>query len=95
MRVLSYFVFVAQNAALRQIEERHLQIHFFARGQRGRRFPGPARKMREHPVAIGQFHAIQSARQGLDYGAFDFDAIRSGHVKISGSPSVTRTVCSK
>src|SRR5437016_3510550 len=51
--------------------------------------------MRQHPVAVGQLHPKQRVLEHFDYLTFNRDGIVSGHVKISGSPSVTSTVCSK
>ena len=51
--------------------------------------------MRQHLMPIRQLDTIQRVWKYFHYCAFNFDGIRSGHVKISGSPSVTNTVCSK
>ncbi len=81
------------NAAFRKIERRHLHYHSVA----GRQTVGGGfqfwRDVRQHAVPIGQFHPKQTVRQRFHYRAFNFDKV--GHVKISGSASVTRTVCSK
>jgi len=57
--------------------------------------PHPTGHMRQQAMSVGQFHPKHRIRQNLNYCAFNFDGIFSGHVKISGSDSVTRTVCSK
>lgn len=95
MRELSYFVFPADDAALRQVVRRHFQNHFLTRRQAGRIPPGLALEMRQYAMSIGQFDPVHPARQRFHYRAFNFDGTRSGHVKISGSDSVTSTVCSK
>ncbi len=95
MRELSYSVFVTDDAAVRQIEQRHFQHYLIAKRQLNRVQPRFALKMGQNPMSIGQLDPIHRVRQRFDYRAFNFDAICSGHVKISGSDSVTRTVCSK
>ena len=49
----------------------------------------------EQPVAIGQFHPAQALVQHFHYYTLNFDSVFAGHVKISVSDPVTRTVCSK
>ncbi len=95
MRELSYLFFVTNNPAVRQIKRRHFQHYLIAGRQTNRVQPCPALKMRQHPMSIGQLDPVQRVRQRFHYPAFNFDGIRSGHVKISGSASVTKTVCSK
>lgn len=46
-------------------------------------------------VAVSQPHEVCSISADLDYSALNFEGINSGHVMISGSPSVISTVCSK
>ena len=46
-------------------------------------------------MSVRKRHPKHSIRQQLDYLAFNFDDVFSRHVKISGSPFVTKTVCSK
>src|SRR5579859_6125347 len=96
MRELSYLSFVFRgNAALRQIERRHFQNHFVTRRQPAVLFTDFFPTVRQHLVPIRQRHPVKARRQQLNYFAFNFDGICSGHVIISGSPSVMRTVCSK
>ena len=51
--------------------------------------------MRHQPVAIAQFDAKQDVGKDFDYPALNFDGTFAGHVIISGSASVIKTVCSK
>ncbi len=51
--------------------------------------------MRHQPVAIGQFNAKQHIGKDFHYPALNFDGAFAGHVNISGSASVIKTVCSK
>src|SRR4051812_46107413 len=51
--------------------------------------------MGHETVPVGQFHPEQMIGQYFDYPAFNGDGLFSGHVKISGSCSVIKTVCSK
>src|SRR5438093_590305 len=51
--------------------------------------------MRENTMAIGQLNAKHCIGQQLDDRAFYFNCVFARHVRISGSPFVTRTVCSK
>src|SRR5271169_2992396 len=53
------------------------------------------RNMRQNPMLIRQFHPKHRVRQQLNYRAFDSYGLFFSHVKISASPSVTKTVCSK
>src|SRR5271156_7019818 len=51
--------------------------------------------MRQYPMSVGQLHLKQRVGQALHYLTFNFDDVSSRHVNISGSPFVTKTVCSK
>jgi hypothetical protein len=55
-------------------------------------FPGD---VRQNPVAVWQLHLKQRIREALGYLTLNFDDVSSRHVNISGSPFVTKTVCSK
>jgi len=57
--------------------------------------PMPAVQVCQQRVSIGQFHPENAKGHRFRYPAFNFEGIRSGHVMISGSVSVTKTVCSK
>src|SRR5262245_35982180 len=46
-------------------------------------------------MAIRESHLIRLVRSSLDHYTFNLEGTFSGHVKISGSPSVMSTVCSK
>ena len=54
-----------------------------------------ARQMRQKAMPVGQLDPEEPLIQHFHYGTFNFDSTFAGHVKISGSPSVTSTVCSK
>ena len=49
----------------------------------------------DHSVTIGQLDLVSSIRPNVDHDTFSEDGIFSEHVRISGSPLVTKTVCSK
>src|SRR5437016_11886022 len=51
--------------------------------------------MGEHVVAVRQRDAKHGVGQQLDDRALYFNCVFACHVKISGSPLVMRTVCSK
>src|SRR5712691_614965 len=51
--------------------------------------------MGEDAVAVGQRDAKHGIGQQLDDGALYFNCVFACHVRISGSSSVIRTVCSK
>jgi hypothetical protein len=51
--------------------------------------------MRHQPMAITQFDAKQHVGKDFNYPALNFDGAFAGHVNISGSASVIKTVCSK
>ena len=51
--------------------------------------------MSEDAVAIRQRNPEHRVRQYFHYRTFDLDGVFARHVKISGSDSVIRTVCSK
>jgi hypothetical protein len=81
---------------MRKIAGRHLQIHFVANLQRCGLPHSPRRHVPEQRMPVHQFHPEQFCLfQDLDYEAFKADDVFSRHVKISGSPSVMSTVCSK
>src|ERR1700675_954923 len=51
--------------------------------------------MRQDAMSVGQLHPKHRIGQQFNYPALNFDDVFSRHVKISGSPFVTKTVCSK
>jgi len=51
--------------------------------------------MGQHPVAISQLNPVKITGQCFHHPAIYFDGVFPGHVKISGSASVIKTVCSK
>ena len=50
---------------------------------------------RQQLMSIGQLDSISSVRQNFEDYTFNPEGTVSRHVKISGSPSVMSTVCSK
>ena len=97
MRALSYLKYLRfhNDPPFRQVVGRHFQPNFVSGGQVGKAQPRFASHIRQQPVPISQFNSIHLVRQNFDYGTFNFDGTFSGHVKISDSPSVINTVCSK
>jgi hypothetical protein len=57
--------------------------------------PHLTRYVRQNPMFIWQLYPKHRVRQQFDYRAFDSYWLFFSHVKISASPSVTNTVCSK
>src|SRR5882724_10062413 len=53
------------------------------------------RNMRQDSMLIRQLHPKHRVWQQFNYRAFDSYGLFLSHVKISASPSVTSTVCSK
>ena len=88
------FIFKNQHAVA-EISRRYFQTHFVPGMDTRHFFPLLERNPGKQPMAVGQFH--QKSRRGamLPHDASGLDGRLSGHVKISGSPSVTRMVCSK
>jgi hypothetical protein len=82
-------------SAFRQIVRRHLYHNFVAWQDPNEMQSHFSGNMRQNPMSIGQFYPKHRIWQQLNYPAFNFDDVFSRHVKISGSPLVTRTVCSK
>src|ERR1700741_908989 len=82
-------------AAFRQIVMRHLYHNFVTWQDPNEMQSHFSGDVGQNPMSIGQFPPKHRIRQQLDYPAFNFDDVFSRHVKISGSPLVTRTVCSK
>src|SRR5213593_1727497 len=96
MRELSFsFRSLKQNPGLRHVEGRHFELHAAADAQGAELLPVAPRRVTQHAVAVGQLHLEQAVGQHLNYCAVEADGIGARHVRISGSPSVTRTVCSK
>ena len=69
--------------------------YFLARLGSGQQTIGGPRGVAHQPVAIGQFHPRQPLGERLDNPTAYADWLGPGHVKISGSPSVTAMVCSQ
>src|SRR5471032_928942 len=84
-----------QNPPHAQIVRRQLQFHFVAGFQTGKILLRFSRDERRQAVSVFQFRAPGAVRQNLGHATVNFESFVSGHVKISGSPSVIRTVCSK
>src|SRR5215472_17083241 len=83
------------NAAFRQIVRRHLYHNFVAWQDPNERQSHFSGDMRQNAMSIGQLNPEHRIWKQFSYPAFNFDDVFSRHVKISGSPLVTRTVCSK
>src|SRR5262249_25563996 len=84
-----------QKPAGGQVVRRHFQPDLIATIKMDSVSPGFSRDKRHKAMTIYQFHLIRTIAQNLDDYAFNFEAMRSGHVRISGSASVMSTVCSK
>jgi hypothetical protein len=82
-------------AAFRQIVRRHLYHNFVAWQDPNKMQSHFSRDMCQNSVSVGQFDPEHRIWEQFNYPAFNFDDVFSRHVKISGSPLVTRTVCSK
>jgi hypothetical protein len=82
-------------AAFRQIVRRHLYHNFVTWQDPNEMKPHFSGDMRQNAMPVGQFHPEHRIWEQFNYPAFNFDDVFSRHVKISGSPLVTRTVCSK
>ncbi len=90
-----FFLSFDNYPARRQIARRQFQLNPVANRQLRKTQTSFAAHKRQKPVAIAQLHPIPVVRQNFHYGTFSFDGTFSGHVKICGSDSVIRTVCSK
>src|SRR4051812_14180851 len=87
---INSILFTVQNdSTFGKVEWRHFQRHFLSGCKLGRTRLFPSNEA-QHPMAIWQLDlTVFPARRRLDYRAFNFDNV-PGHVKISGSDSVTR-----
>jgi hypothetical protein len=83
------------NSPGRHIERRQFQLHPIPDRQTRHVRPRVARRMSQHSMAVSQFGAEQSVPQLLYDPAFSVNGTFARHVSISGSPRLTRTVCSK
>lgn len=83
------------DATLREIVWGHLH-HDFVTGKNAyevqTHFSG---NVCENAMPIDQLNSEHGIWQQLDDFPFYFNSVFLGHVKISGAPSVTSTVCSK
>ena len=86
---------LSDDASLRHVERRHLKSHPIARHKARSFFPVTSRRMRHQPLPIDQFRPEQSGPEDFYNHAFNGNGIFARHVRISGSDSVTKTVCSK
>lgn len=87
--------FFNNDTTFREVVRRHFDLNFVSQRQSNKihsNFPG---RMSEDAMAVGQFDTKNRVRQHFHYAAFNGNALLSWHVNISGSPSVTSTVCSK
>lgn len=93
---LNYFiVFFKQDESLRHIERRHLKSHIITDTQR----PNPnlvaPTPIGDNSVTVSQPRQEQSILEEVLYRSFNVDGAFGRHVKIFGSDSVIKTVCSK
>jgi hypothetical protein len=97
MRGLSYSdcLCVHNNTPNRQIVGRQFQPNLLANRKASEAHPGFASHKRQKTMAVCQLHTIRPIRQHFNYGAFNLEGTFSVHVRISGSASVIKTVCSK
>jgi len=83
------------DSAFRQVVRGHLYHNFISWQDPNEMQPHFSGDMRQNPMSIGQLDPKHRIGQQLDYLALNFDDVFARHVKISGSPFVTKTVCSK
>ena len=81
--------------AFRQIVGGHLYHNFVSWQDPNEMQPHFSGDMRQDAMPIGQLYPKHRIGQKLNYPALNFDDVFSRHVRISGSPFVTKTVCSK
>jgi hypothetical protein len=86
---------LSHQPALGQVVRRYFDRHFVSRREALRRQAVFGRDMRQKAVSVGQFDPKEQWRQCFHYPALNLDGVFAGHVKISASPSVIKTVCSK
>ena len=82
-------------AAFCQIVRRHLYHNFVTWQDPNEMQSHFSGDMCQNAMSIGQLNPKHRIWKQFNYPAFNFDDVFSRHVKISGSPLVTRTVCSK
>src|SRR5687767_498737 len=92
---LSYFLLFISYATSRQIVRRHVHLHCVTQCDADKIQPHLTGDMRQQTMPICQLHPIYCVREDFNYPALNFNGILSRHVKISGSESVIKTVCSK
>ncbi len=96
MLELSFFQICFQShPAFRQIARRDFHCRHHTHHERQAQLTLPPRQMPDQPMSIWQFDVRQPGTPHIDYSAFDRKGTFSRHVSISGSDSVTSTVCSK
>ena len=82
-------------AAFRQVVRRHLYHNFVSWQDPNEMQSHFSGDMCQNAMSIGQLNPKHRIWKQFGYPAFNFDDVFSRHVKISGSPLVTSTVCSK
>ena len=95
--ILLVLVFLVSfhNPSLGKVIRAHFEHYFLAQLRALKQLARGPRRMTHQPVAILELNSHQSMREHLDYSPPDSDGFGPGHVKISGSPSVTAMVCSQ
>lgn len=83
------------NTPHRQIAGRELQPDLLTECEATKFSSGFTAHISQETVPVRQLHTIPKVRQHFNYSALSFDGTFSGHVSISGSDSVIKTVCSK
>lgn len=87
--------FLKQDPALRHIKRRQFEPHRFTQLQGTGFFPVPPATMSMQQVPVGELRSKQLAAENLNYLGVEANGVFDRHVRISGSDTVTRTVCSK
>jgi hypothetical protein len=91
---ISSLICVPDNPAFGHIEGRHFQHHPATHRWLGPGPPEPARQKRQHPVLVGELDPPSAVGAVCHDDTFNLESI-AVQVKISGSDSVIRIVCSK
>ncbi len=81
--------------AFRHIEWRHFQSHYFTDPQFRRQRLVSSRRMRVKHMPVGQLCPKQLHPENFHYLGVEAYGVFDRHVRISGSDSVIKTVCSK
>jgi len=97
MRGLSYLNLfrLYDDSPLRQVVGRQLNFYSVAYPPDRRLLGTPEGVKPQKGVAVCQPNTMRTIRMHRYYYPFNAEGSFAGHVKISGSPPVTKTVCSK